>query len=126
MREEYDLSAERFMTVEAIVRETGGDRTRLLDVLLAVQEQFGFISDDAIRAISAGLHIHPVEVEDTLSFYAFLNRKPKGDFSSSGFEDAGFADEGRTRGDGSVFERASSGMDERHWHGGPGAVGADQ
>ncbi len=68
------------MTVEAIIRETGGDRTRLLDVLLAVQEQFGFISDNAIRAISTGLHIHPVEVEDTLSFYAFLKRKPKGDF----------------------------------------------
>jgi [NiFe] hydrogenase diaphorase moiety large subunit len=67
-------------TVDAIIRDIGSDRSRLLDVVQAIQRRYGFISDDAINAVAAGLHMHAVEVEDTVSFYAFLNRTPKGRF----------------------------------------------
>ena len=67
-------------TIEEIIRNTGNDRTRLLDVLHAVQQNFGFVSNEAIQAIAVGLRMRAVEVEDSLSFYAFLNRTPKGRF----------------------------------------------
>jgi len=51
-----------------------------MDIVQAVQHRFGHLSDEAIRAIATNLGIHPVEVEDMSSFYAFLNRKPKGRF----------------------------------------------
>jgi len=67
-------------TVRAIIREFAGDRSRLMDILQAVQQRYGYVSNDAVRTIAAELHMHGVEVEDTLSFYAFLNREPRGRF----------------------------------------------
>jgi [NiFe] hydrogenase diaphorase moiety large subunit len=66
--------------VEAVVRDFGSDRSRLLDIVLAVQRKYGWISYEAMVAIASALGIHAVEVEDTVSFYAFLNRTPKGRF----------------------------------------------
>ena len=74
------MIAERMTTIEEIIRDTGNDRTRLLDVLQAVRQNYGFVSNDALQAIAVGLRMPAVEVEDTLSFYAFLNRTPKGRF----------------------------------------------
>ena len=45
-----------------------------------MQRRFGYISDDAVQAIATGLGIHPVEVEDMVSFYSFLDREPRGRF----------------------------------------------
>jgi [NiFe] hydrogenase diaphorase moiety large subunit len=67
-------------TVERIVEAFGGDRSRLLDILETVQQRFGHIGEEAVQAVATGLRIHPVEVEDTASFYAFLDRHPKGRF----------------------------------------------
>jgi [NiFe] hydrogenase diaphorase moiety large subunit len=64
--------------VEAIVNEFAADRSRLLDIVEAVQRRSGYVSDEAVQAIAAGLHIHAVEVEDMTSFYAFFDRHPRG------------------------------------------------
>ncbi len=41
---------------------------------------FGYISNQSVQAIATGLGIHAVEVEDMVSFYAFLDRQPRGRF----------------------------------------------
>jgi [NiFe] hydrogenase diaphorase moiety large subunit len=64
--------------VEAIVADFEADRSRLLDIVEAVQRRCGYVSDDAVQVIAAGLRIHAVEVEDMLSFYAFFDRHPRG------------------------------------------------
>jgi [NiFe] hydrogenase diaphorase moiety large subunit len=64
--------------VDAVVEEFGADRGRLLDIVQAVQRRIGHISDAAVRAVATALGIHAVEVEDMVSFYAFLDREPKG------------------------------------------------
>jgi len=61
-----------------IIEELQADRSRLMDVALAVQHRFGHISKDSVKAISALLGIHPVEIEDMVSFYAFLDQEPRG------------------------------------------------
>jgi [NiFe] hydrogenase diaphorase moiety large subunit len=66
--------------VEKFIDDVGADRTRLLDIALNVQRYFGFISDGAITTMARGLGLHEVEVEDTVSFYAFLDRTPRGQF----------------------------------------------
>jgi [NiFe] hydrogenase diaphorase moiety large subunit len=74
------MNAEDSAAIDNFVAAVGGDRTRLLDVLQNAQRHFGHISDAAVQAVAAGLAMHPVEVEDTLSFYAFLDRTPCGRF----------------------------------------------
>jgi len=74
------VTSEIAAVVDAVVKEFGADRNRLMDVVQAVQQRLGQISDAAVHAVAAGLSIHAVEVEDMVSFYAFLNREPKGRF----------------------------------------------
>ena len=66
--------------VDAVVKEFGADRTRLMDIVQAIQRRLGQIHDAAVHAVAAGLGIHAVQVEDMMSFYAFLIRGPKGRF----------------------------------------------
>jgi [NiFe] hydrogenase diaphorase moiety large subunit len=66
--------------VETIVKDFGADRSRLLDITEAVQNRFGYVGNDAVQAIATGLGIHAVEVEDMISFYAFLDSQPRGRF----------------------------------------------
>ena len=66
--------------VDAVVKEFAADRTRLMDIVQAIQHCLGQIPDAAVHAVAAGLGIHAVQVEDMVSFYAFLNREPKGRF----------------------------------------------
>ena len=66
--------------VDAVVKEFRADRTRLMDIVQAIQRRLGHIPDAAVHAVAAGLGIHAVQVEDMVSFYAFLNREPKGRF----------------------------------------------
>jgi [NiFe] hydrogenase diaphorase moiety large subunit len=66
------------MLVEDIIESFGATRERLLDIALAVQTQFGHIGDDAIQRIATGLGLHPVEVAETISFYAFFDHDKRG------------------------------------------------
>jgi [NiFe] hydrogenase diaphorase moiety large subunit len=72
------MRAKGTAAVESIVAEFAADRSRLLDIVEAVQRRSGYVSNEAIQAIASGLGIHPVEVEDMLSFYAFFDRQPRG------------------------------------------------
>ena len=64
--------------VNDIVELFGSDAARLMDMVLAVQHRFGHVSDEAIQTMATGLGLHRVEVEETVSFYAFFNREPRG------------------------------------------------
>ena len=64
--------------VEAIVGTFAADRSRLLDIVEAVERRFGYVSDSAVQAMATGLGIHPVEIEDMVSFYAFFDRQSRG------------------------------------------------
>ena len=72
------MSDELRETIAAEVDAVGGDRTRLLDVVRAVQARFGHVGGDAISEIAGQLGCRPVEVEGVVGFYHFLNREPAG------------------------------------------------
>jgi len=64
--------------VKEICRASNNDRTRMMDVVAAVQEKFGCVSSQALDLIAGELSVHRVEVESVVSFYAFLSQQPKG------------------------------------------------
>jgi [NiFe] hydrogenase diaphorase moiety large subunit len=68
--------------VKALVSEScqtvGRDRTRLMDVVRAIQREQGCVSGEAMDLIAEELGIHRVEVESAVSFYDFLSERPKG------------------------------------------------
>jgi len=66
--------------IATVVRGVDGDRTRLLDIAAAVERRCGCVSYEAMAAIATALGMHTVEVQDVVSFYAFLDESPKGRF----------------------------------------------
>lgn len=66
--------------VTSVVQGFSADRSRLMDIVQALQQHFGYLSDDVIQRISAALGVAPVEIEDMVTFYAFLSRKIRGRF----------------------------------------------
>jgi len=55
-------------------------RSRLLTRLWEFQNQFGFISDNAISEIAQKLRVSKIEIEGVISFYHFFHRQPTGKY----------------------------------------------
>jgi [NiFe] hydrogenase diaphorase moiety large subunit len=64
--------------VKDICRANGNDRTRMIDIVRAVEEQFDHVSSEAMDLIARETGCHRVEVESVVSFYAFLSARPMG------------------------------------------------
>ncbi|GMV90992.1 MAG: NADH dehydrogenase [Candidatus Hydrogenedentota bacterium] len=58
----------------------GKERSALIPILQEIQRVHSRISDFAMQIIADMLDIHPVEVYGVVSFYSFLDWKPKGRF----------------------------------------------
>lgn len=64
-----------------IIEKFHNDRTRLMDILIAVQSEFGYISYEVISEIAQELNMSEIDVEQTVSFYHFFSMKPTGKYS---------------------------------------------
>jgi [NiFe] hydrogenase diaphorase moiety large subunit len=64
--------------IKAICQNCGNDRTKMMDIVLAVQEKFGQVNSEAMNLIAKSVNCNRVEVEGVVSFYAFLSKNPKG------------------------------------------------
>ena len=64
--------------VNEIVDRYDGDATRLMDMLWAIQHQFGYLSDECIEALAKALHKPALDIRETASFYHFFRAKPFG------------------------------------------------
>ena len=64
--------------VKVICARHDNDRNRMMDIVSAVQAQFGGVNDEALDLIAAATGAHRVEVQGVVSFYAFLSNRPKG------------------------------------------------
>jgi [NiFe] hydrogenase diaphorase moiety large subunit len=68
----------REQEIAAICESRDNERTRLLDILLAIQHRDGHVDDEAIDLVATALSIPRVDVEGVVTFYAFLSREPRG------------------------------------------------
>jgi [NiFe] hydrogenase diaphorase moiety large subunit len=68
-------------SVKGIVRKYSADQGRLIDILLDVQDAMGCVSDKSIKEIAGLLKIPSVEVEQTVTFYHFFSKTPRGRYT---------------------------------------------
>ncbi len=66
---------------ENIIEKYHHDKTRLMDILIGIQSEFGFIPGESISSIAKEMKMSEVDVEQTISFYHFFSLKPTGKFS---------------------------------------------
>ena len=55
-------------------------RELVVDVMFAIQDQFGFLSDEAVEEVAHLLNMSPLEVEELATFYTFIYREPVGKY----------------------------------------------
>lgn len=68
-------------SIEELCRAYGNDRSRMMDIVRAVQKKYGCVSSQAMDLIAARTTAKRVEVESVVSFYAFLSEQQKGKVS---------------------------------------------
>lgn len=64
--------------VEDICRRYECDRTRMMDIVIEVQQHLGCVSTEAMEVIARMVNSHRVEVQSVVTFYSFLAVKPQG------------------------------------------------
>ncbi len=66
---------------QQIIEKYGKDKTRLMDILIAIRSEMGYLPDDVVSQIASELNMSKVDVEQTISFYHFFSQKPTGKYS---------------------------------------------
>lgn len=64
-----------------IIEKYNRDKTRLMDILIDIQSEFGYIASECVAQIAQDLQMSEVDVEQTISFYHFFSLKPTGKYS---------------------------------------------
>jgi [NiFe] hydrogenase diaphorase moiety large subunit len=67
--------------VKKIIERYNKDKTRLMDILLGIQAEIGYISDEAIKLVSRETGLSSADVEQTMSFYHFFSKEPTGKYA---------------------------------------------
>ncbi len=65
-------------SITAICDEFENDRTRMIDIVRAVQARTGGVDSEAMTTIAEKTGARRVEVESVVTFYSFLSEEPKG------------------------------------------------
>ncbi len=68
---------------EALQRQiaaTDHPREQVMDVVFALQDSFGYLSDELLEEAASLLGMTPLEVEEIATFYEFIYRKPVGEY----------------------------------------------
>ena len=55
-------------------------RELVVDVMFAVQDHYGYLSDEAVEEVADLLDMSPLEVEELATFYTFIYREPVGKY----------------------------------------------
>ncbi len=64
--------------IKAILEGRRSQPQQLIEVLQDVQADYGYISEEAMRAVAEGLGVQPLEVYRVASFYKAFSLKPQG------------------------------------------------
>jgi NADH-quinone oxidoreductase subunit E len=58
----------------------GRQRSAMIPMLLYAQDELGHISDELVEEVAGRLGVTPLQVEEVLSYYSMLHRKPLGKY----------------------------------------------
>jgi NADH-quinone oxidoreductase subunit E len=62
------------------IAEAEHPREKIMDVMYALQNHYGYMTDDAVLEAAEMLDLTPLEVEELATFYNFIYREPVGKF----------------------------------------------
>lgn len=74
----FDASSNPWL--DQLVRRHDSNSSRLLQILLDVQEKFGYVPRPAVSKIARLLNVPRARIESVASFYSFLHLKPHGEY----------------------------------------------
>jgi NADH-quinone oxidoreductase subunit E len=66
--------------LQAQIAAVDHSRELVIDILMAVQEHYGYLSDAAVEEVAALLGLTPLEIDELATFYTFLYREPVGKY----------------------------------------------
>ena len=67
-------------SLEAHIASVDHPRELAVDVMFALQDHFGYLSDDAVAEAAELLDMTPLELEELATFYTFTYREPVGKY----------------------------------------------
>jgi [NiFe] hydrogenase diaphorase moiety large subunit len=67
--------------VQDVLERYHSDATRLMDILIEVQEEQGYLPPAVLGEIAEALDLSEVDVNQTVSFYHFFSTKPRGTYA---------------------------------------------
>jgi NADH-quinone oxidoreductase subunit E len=66
--------------LQEMVSSAEHPRELVVDVMLAFQDHYGYLSDEALEEAAMLLDLTPLEMEELATFYTFLYREPVGKY----------------------------------------------
>ena len=67
-------------SLEAKVASVDHPREMVVDVIFAIQEHYGYLSDEGVEETARLVGMSPLEVEQLATFYTFIYREPVGKY----------------------------------------------
>jgi len=74
------LTPEREAKIDELLTHYPVRQSALLPILWVVQEQFGWISLEAMRYVAMRIGINPEQVREVVTFYSMYNERPVGKY----------------------------------------------
>jgi NADH-quinone oxidoreductase subunit E len=74
------LPAELKTSLAEHIASVDHPRELVVDIMFAIQDQFGYLSDEAVEEVAALLNMSNLEVEELATFYTFIFREPVGKY----------------------------------------------
>jgi NADH-quinone oxidoreductase subunit E len=73
-----NLKPETFARIDEVITHYPVKRSAVLPLLHLIQEDAGYISDEAIEWVAQKLELQPINVYEVVTFYPMFRRKPIG------------------------------------------------
>jgi NADH-quinone oxidoreductase subunit E len=67
-------------SLEEQIASVDHPRELVVDVMFALQDHYGYLSDEAVEEVADLLSMSPLEVEELATFYTFVYREPVGKY----------------------------------------------
>jgi NADH-quinone oxidoreductase subunit E len=67
-------------SLENSIRSVAHPRELVVDVMFAIQDHYGYLSDEAVEEVADLIGMTPLEVEELATFYTFIYREPVGKY----------------------------------------------
>lgn len=75
---DFVVPADLESALDEVITHYPQKRSALLMLLHAIQERFGFISEEAVHWVAGKLELQPINVLELLTFYPMLQTRPVG------------------------------------------------